>query len=308
MTHRSNAVHVGRDGWLFLVGGTNQVLRQYRATPLAAWRLWRWRRLIERRASRAAALGLRFHQVVVPEKISIYEDRLDGIAVDPALSPARRLGLRMARSPAAGCWIDLVGPMRAARGEDRPLYLRTDTHWTERGCQLAYAEIMRGLGATPRPDLAERPYQDTAAVLDLGQKLASRPVETARMVQYQRDASRVEANALLETFEAQGRAMELHVGARAVFRNEGPQADPRRLVLFGDSCAHFGGFFLTGLLAESFREVHFVWSASIDWGYVERVRPHLLLVEMAERFLGRLPDDRFDSEAFAREKLKAAGA
>ncbi|ACL55202.1 alginate O-acetyltransferase AlgX-related protein [Methylobacterium nodulans] len=303
MTHDGNAVHIGRDGWLFLVGGTNQVLRQYRATPWAAWRLWRWQRLIERRAARAAALGLRFHQVVVPEKISIYEDRLDGVAIDPALSPARRLGQRMARSPAAGSWIDLVGPMRAARDEGRPLYLRTDTHWTERGCQLAHAEIMRGLGAKPRPDLAERPYQDIQAVLDLGRKLPSHPVETVRMVHYLRDARRVEANALLETFETQGRAMELHVGARAVFRNDSPQADPRRLVLFGDSCAHFGSFFLTALLAESFREVHFLWSASLDWSYVARLRPHLLLVEMAERFLARLPDDRFDSEAVARQKL-----
>ncbi|ACA18943.1 conserved hypothetical protein [Methylobacterium sp. 4-46] len=303
MTRNRDGVHVGRDGWLFLTGGTNRVLAQYRATLPNAWLLWRWRRLIERRSARAAALGLRYHHVVIPEKLSIYEDRLDGIALDPALSPARRLGARLARSRAAGAWIDLVGPMRAARAGERPLFLRTDTHWTERGCQLAYAEIMRGLAAAPRADLAARPYRETEAVLDLGGKLPDRPREVARMVEYLRDARRVGANSLVETFEAQGRAMDLHVGARVVFRNDSPLADPRCLVLFGDSCAHFGTFFLTGLLAESFREVHFLWSASVDWGYVARVRPHLLLVEMAERFLYRVPDDRFDVEAYARRKL-----
>ncbi|MGY2048581.1 alginate O-acetyltransferase AlgX-related protein [Methylobacterium sp. JK268] len=300
-----HGVHVGRDGWLFLIGGTNRVLQQYRATLPNAWLRWRWRRLIERRARRAAALGARFHQVIVPEKLSIYEDRLDGIALDPALSPARRLGQALSRSPAAGAWIDLVGPMRAARAGDPPLYLRTDTHWTDRGCRLAYAEIMRALGASPRGDLAERPHAVSEAVLDLGAKLPVRPREAARMFHYLRDAARVEANALVATYESQGRAMDLHVGARVVFRNEGAHADPRRVVLFGDSCAHFGDFFLTGLLAESFRELHFVWSASVDWGYVAATKPHLVLVEMAERFLYRVPDDRFDCEAAAARKLAA---
>ena len=48
------------------------------------------------------------------------------------------------------------------------------------------------------------------------------------------------------------------------------------------------------MLAESFSEVHFVWSASLDWSYIERVRPDILLFELAERFLARLPKDDFD--------------
>ena len=87
---------------------------------------------------------------------------------------------------------------------------------------------------------------------------------------------------------------EVHVGAHVVYRNPSPGADPRRLVLFGDSCAHFDPFLLTGLLAESFSEVHFIWSSSLDWPYIERVRPDILLFEIAERFLAKLPKDDFD--------------
>ncbi|GJD48181.1 hypothetical protein OPKNFCMD_0897 [Methylobacterium crusticola] len=296
-------VHIGRDGWLFLVGGTNRVRHQYRASLPVAWRLWRWRRLVARRTARAAGLGIRCFHVVVPEKLSVYDDRLDGLALDPALSPARRLGAGLARSPAAGAWIDLVGPMRAARDDGPPLYLRTDTHWSPEGCRLAFAAIMRAVGATPPADLAERPSHDSEAVRDLGAKLDPPPRETMRIPLVQRDAVRTYASPLVAAYEAQGRAADLHVGAHVVFRNESPGADPRTLMLFGDSCAHFTPIFLTGLLAESFREVHFVWSSSLDWGYVARVRPHLLLVEMAERFMTRLPADRFDIEAAGAARL-----
>ncbi|MFD0937781.1 hypothetical protein ACFQ12_21690, partial [Methylobacterium trifolii] len=112
-----------------------------------------------------------------------------------------------------------------------------------------------------------------------------------------RDAVRVETGPLLAAYEAAGRARDLHVGAHAVYRNASPAADPRRVVLFGDSYAHFAPILLTGLLAESFSEVHFVWSSSFDWGYVERVAPDILLFELAERFLARLPADDFDVAA-----------
>ncbi|KMO29230.1 hypothetical protein VQ02_30375 [Methylobacterium variabile] len=294
MRDSTDMVHLGRDGWLFLTGGTNRVRQQYRASLSMAWRLWRWRRLIEARSARAAALGMRAFHVVVPEKLSIYDDRLDGLVIDPALSPARRLGARLARSPAARAWIDLVGPLRAARDAEPPLYLRTDTHWSQEGCRLAFGEIMRALGAAVPADIATRPFHDHDGVRDLGAKLDPAPTETMRVYQVQRDAVRVYANPLVEAYEARGRAADLHAGAHVVFRNASPAADPRTLMLFGDSCSHFHPIFLTGLLAESFRELHFVWSASLDWSYVERVRPHLLLVEVAERFLARVPVDGFD--------------
>jgi alginate O-acetyltransferase complex protein AlgJ len=54
---------------------------------------------------------------------------------------------------------------------------------------------------------------------------------------------------------------------------------------------------LTGMLAETVAELHFVWSASVDWSYVERVRPDVLVCEMAERFTARVPSDDFDLAA-----------
>jgi alginate O-acetyltransferase complex protein AlgJ len=292
-------VHVGRDGWLFLIGGTNGVLEQYRAT-FARWRLLRgWRRLIEARAARAQALGIRYLHVIVPEKLSVYDDRTGDLDYNPRRSPARALAKRLINNPA---FVDLLAPLRAARDGPVPLYYRTDTHWNYDGCLLAYRVLMRACGAVPPANLDQRERYETTQLRDLGEKVPGTQPETANHGVIDQDARRVYASPLVEAYESAGRAADLHVGAHVRFRNESPRADPRTVVLFGDSYAHFAPIMLSGLIAETFREVHFVWSSSIDWAYVAAVKPDLLLFEIAERFIVRLPDDGFDIATYQKDE------
>ncbi|MCJ2015763.1 alginate O-acetyltransferase AlgX-related protein [Methylobacterium sp. J-076] len=290
-------VHVGRDGWLFLTGGSNRVMDRYRSGLAQWWLLRRWSRLIAARAARAERLGIRTLHVIVPEKLSVYDHKTDGLRYRPTNASVRILARRLARH---GAYLDLLAPLRAARDGPTPLYLRTDTHWTLEGCLLAYREIMRALGATPPADIGSRLRVVVPEVMDLGDKLPHRPREGVERMVILQNAVRTATGPLLAAYEAQGREGELHSGAHVVYRNEAAGADPRRVVLFGDSCAHFAPFMLTGLLAESFREVHFIWSASLDWPYIEAVKPDILLFEMAERFLARVPDDRYDVTAAGR--------
>lgn len=293
---RNEIIHVGRDGWLFLVGGTNRVLSQYRLSLRGWLRARAWARLIKARTSRAQALGIRCIHTFVPEKLSIYDDRADGLRFDPAFSPARRLARRLLD---VSGYVDLVAPLRAARDGHQPLYRRTDSHWSYDGCLIAYRALMRACGAIPPPDIGERRRFDTDGIWDLGSKLPDPPRETVVNWAVQRDSRRIFANELVLRYEAADRAQDLHIGAHVIYQNPSPQADPRTLVLFGDSCAHHAPIFLSGLFAESFREFHFIWSANVDWAYVERIRPDILMIELAERFLTRIPDDRFDITAFA---------
>ena len=124
-------------------------------------------------------------------------------------------------------------------------------------------------------------------------------------------AIRINVNDLVRYKEEQNAENQvgLHIGSAVVFRNDSPTADPRRLVLFGDSFSEYRPHMLTGLLAETFAEVHFVWSSQVDWGYVERVAPHILITELAERFMTYVPNDEgFDLQAYVSEKLAAATA
>ncbi len=295
-TGSDETVHVGRDGWLFLVGGSNRVLAQYRSTLRTWWRQRAWERLIRARTNRAQALGIRCIHTFVPEKLSIYDDRADGLRYDPARSPARRLAKRLMNLPG---YVDLVAPLRAARDGPVPLYRRTDSHWTYDGCLIAYRALMRACGAVPPPDIGERPHVEASGLWDLGSKLREKPRETVVNWSVQREARRVFANPLVLSYEKAGKARDLHTGAHIVFRNASPSADPRTLVLFGDSYAHYAPIFLSGFLAESFREYHFIWSANLDWNYVEQIKPDILMIELAERFQARVPDDRFDVGALA---------
>ena len=110
--------HTGKDGWLFLTGGTNEVADQYRRIRSMDRVLRGWRRQILRRIGRARSFGARYLHLVVPEKLSVYEDRFDGLTLDPRLAPAHRLGALMRWSwPGRRAWIELLGPMRAALGD-----------------------------------------------------------------------------------------------------------------------------------------------------------------------------------------------
>ena len=296
-------VHEGRAGWLFLVGGQNRPLSAYGRSPGRLWRLWRWARLVRSRERRCRALGARYLHLVVPEKLSIYPEMAPALAISAERSPVLALG-RMLRASSA--WLDASRALRAGKAEG-DMFLRTDTHWTLEGCFKVYLELCSAAGVSHPIELRSRGSAEQEIVGDLGQKFDPPRGELARRYRIALHAKRTYVNALLAAYEANGRPFALHRGAHVIYCNESPDADPRRVVVFGDSYAHFEPFMLTGMLAETFRELHFVWSASVDWAYVERSRPDLVLGEIAERFMSRVPSDSYDMEAFANRQLARAG-
>lgn len=297
-------VHEGRDGWLFLTGGTNRVLAQYGRPGLPRALLWRWRRIVADRVRRCARLGATYVHAVAPEKLTVYGDQAPGLAVDPARAPVRRLARWLTASAGARAFVDLDAAFRAAREDGPPLYLRTDSHWTVHGSEVACRAILSRMGVAPRSDREARRTGGTVRFSgDLGRKFDPIRIEHAPVAAFATQARRIHANALLAELEARGRGFEAHLGAHAVFRNDDPAADPRRLVIFGDSfsqhTAHSPVATLTALLADTFREVHFLWSTSIDWHYLGEVRPDFVLGEIAERFMIDLPPRGFRIERLA---------
>ena len=296
-------VYEGRDGWLFLIRGNNRVLQQYGRPGVARGTLWRWRRIIETRVRRCAGLGATYIHALAPEKLTVYPEWAEGLAFDPTRAPSLRLARWLTASPGARAWVDLTGAFRAAK-DGPPLYLRTDTHWTFDGCALAYRTILSRMGVPPREDIEAR-RERTALPFsgDLGRKFVPHRTEFAEGSVFAGAARRIHANDLLQEMEALGRGGDAHLGTHAVFRNDDPTADPRRLVIFGDSyaqhTAHSPIATLTALFADTFREVHFLWSTGIDWRYLEQVRPDFVLGEMAERFVIDVPPANIRIERLA---------
>ena len=286
-------VHAGQDGWLFLTGGSNSVLAQYGRPGYRSKSLWRWRRILAERRRRCAALGIVYGHVVVPEKLTVCDVALHSLPIDCNRSPALRLKRRLLLSGAQRSWIDLVRPFRASF-DTFQIYHKIDTHWTFEGCQLAYEAICQHFGVVARSDITSRRSAELITFAgDLGSKYNIVRDEIIRSAEFRTEARRVYANELLTAMEEKGRGLEAHSGAHVSYRNESASADPRSLVLFGDSYSqHTPGPFtgtLTAMFADTFREFHMIWSPSVDWEYIEKVRPDFVLSEIAERFMVGVP-------------------
>jgi alginate O-acetyltransferase complex protein AlgJ len=302
-------VYEGRDGWLFLQGGSNKLGTLYdrQSRRLPDTKLHRWKQVIEYRARKLEALGIQYVHVHVPEKQTIYDNKFrDPPIVDWRLSPARRLGEMMQESSHSNVWLDLTEPLRALRDADQ-LYLKTDTHWSAAGCFCAYRLICARIGITPDLSLLDaRKYLDYGAYMDLGSKLEPPVAEVFRFYDFIQNAERIHANPIARYLETMPDKPVMHVGSQVTYSNEAPSAGRKRIMIFGDSYSSQRGDALTGMLAETASEVEFIWSSNLDWAYIRRIRPDVVVYELAERFLTVVPNDRLSLRwILARRGLRA---
>lgn len=276
---------VGREGWLFLCGGTNANLGQYvGAVQMEPGWLERWREVLLGRERELRALGLAAATIVVPDKLAVYEQHYP--------EPLEKAGPRPVERLLADGDLPLLYPLAELReaAERDLVYLRTDTHLTFRGNELLFAALREPLGIEAAPDLtglATRPY---VAAGDLGSKFDPAVVEVIDAPSTLHGARIAEDNR--EAIAATGG----HVGTRRVYVNE-RAPDARTAVLFGDSfgfsAEHYQG--LSWFLGQVFRETHFLWTPfGWDPGYVRATGAEVVVIQGAERFVARVPEPSVD--------------
>jgi hypothetical protein len=301
-------VHKGRDGWLFLIGGSNSVSSLYdrNSALLGDSTVRKWADLIERRARRFEQLGIQYVHVNVPEKLTIYDDKLcDPPIVDWSLSPAVRLRDMLQRSPYGPVWLDLIEPFKTAPNKD-DLYFKTDSHWSGEGCYLAYRLICERIGLTPEPDLLMRAHQSINGKLDMGSKFDPPIYEPVKLYDFRMKSMRVYRNAIARYLETPEFGAAIHVGTHVRYLNRTPGAAKKKILIFGDSFSSQRGDALTAMFAETARDVEFVWSSNLDWPFIKRVKPDVVIYELVERFMTILANDKLSiRRTIARQWLKA---
>ena len=277
------------DDMLFLVGGSNEVLRLYSDTGFADLvSIEAWRARLEARERFFAGIGVNWCMLLAPEKLSVHGDELLPVgSVQPAQRPSHPR---------------LVNPTEALRRLSPSGYARTDSHWLPEGAACAFAQVMAALGlefdrtVPGQLDLREVSFHGDlwdASHDDMQQdRFARRALPDS--------VRRVHANRIVTFKEARGLENEagLHTGSHVVWRND---AAPRRerVVLFGSSFSEYRAecSLLSFLAAITFAEVHFVWSSDLDPGLITRIAPDIAILEMPERFLTHCPRDDFDLAA-----------
>jgi alginate O-acetyltransferase complex protein AlgJ len=286
---------VGREGWLFLCGGTNANLAQYvgREEMAPGW-LGEWQDAIHRREPEARELGVAAALMVVPDKLAVYEEHYP--------EPLDKVGPRPVERLLGEAGLPIVYPLAELRAaaESAEVYLRTDTHLSFRGNQVLGEAALAALGVEQLPDLDGLEQRRYPIAGDLGVKFAPQIVG---VVEEPGSLHRAE---IVADNRAEIEAVGGHIGTRRVFRNE--SAPDRRLaVLFGDSFGFAAAYYqgLAWFMAQVFREVHFVW-VPFGWDpdYVRRVGAEAVLVQGAERFVARVPHLRVETARLAEETLR----
>ena len=130
---------------------------------------------------------------------------------------------------------------------------------------MAYLALCEAMKAVPFDDLWDRPVHYTPLTLDLGSRLTPKIQEQWGGAQILKDSKMIYKNQLAHFLELlrPDLTAAMFRGVVVQFANSRANCDKRRVLIFGDSFSEYRTHLLTGLLAETFQNVMFVWSAAI---------------------------------------------
>lgn len=285
-------VIAGENGWLFLTGGSNSVLDTYQSPNNSPW-LEGWVRVLKSRDKEMACLDIKYLHISAPEKLSIYHrySNIDNVCFSN--SPSNLLDLKYNESNR--CYINPTNYLKT-QSFKRNVYHKTDSHWNFVGAYAAYQLIMAKLGLEQNSTILNKNRNFVELGLDLGSKFTPSILERVFFNKLPDNVTRVWANDLVTYKEENNldNSIGLHVGSSIKYRNETPIHN-HKIVIFGDSFSEYRPHYLTGILAETFKEVVFVWGLNIDYKLIKNIKPDIVLTECAERFMpSNIPDDNFD--------------
>lgn len=251
-----------------------------------------WQRLLEYRHAWLAARGIRYVHVVVPNKEVVYSRFLP--AELPPISPERLL-CRVANRLATTSGVALVNvlPELLAASVEREVYAKTDTHWNGFGAYHVYRAVIDAIGIDIRDVVGpERlAYSTTQNAGDIGSKLDP-PVKS----EFLHCGVRVpRARVVSDNGVANNGRIRRTVRPES---SGGP-----KLLVFHDS---FHNWTLP-FFAESFAETVSVHNFQMDHDIVDQERPDVVITELTERFMARLPDDLMGTSTADFVRMKAAG-
>jgi hypothetical protein len=280
---------LGHDGHAFLIGGSNNVSRQYSDdsdNPEVKETSARWLAILTKRLEYCISLDANFTQILIPEKQTVIPHLFPSRISVPSV--ALRILEDIIDSDVSLRKVYLSGWRTFNKSEEsHKLYRKIDTHFSELGSFEIFNAFLAHIGehsldrigvqATDkyRPgDLSERFF---------GTPLLNEVVLTSNVDPRLHDHDLTLVSELIP--ETGG-----HIGRRYIWRNSSSPSE-KRVVAFGNSFFERGGgpSQLSWWFARYFREFHFIWSPDFDPDYIRKVRPELVVCQTIERFLSRPP-------------------
>lgn len=290
-------LHVGEDGWLFSTGSRGEVASLLESADGSQATTAGWADLLRDRVWRAQAIGSRYFHVLVPDKLCVYGDR-SLVDWSYATAPSRSLPQffsQEADSVLEHAYIDLLGELKSYR-DVVPMYWQTSSLWTAEGAEVAYSAICTRIGVPPRAGLLGHALVERRAPLELGQGLPDVHSELwRRYVTYGLSRIRWSNEAARSRWDEEHSVESVACdGVEIWYENVAPLAYEERILVVGDAYCDYRPYLLTGFLAGTFRNVFFSWRRSIQWDWMPRFRPTVIISVLAERSHANVPVDSPD--------------
>ncbi len=292
---KEHMVLKGRDGWLFLTNDTNKVIDQITGNlPLSSDEVARWVATQQFREQWLASIGSQYLFAVAPNKEVVFANNLpEGISVSEHRPVTQLLS--------AG--VPLLYQLSELSKPDT--YSKTDTHWSDLGGKIQATEIINAVRAkgvrAGSIDAMVCDFTLNTHTGDLGRKVSPPAFSVVHLKRVYSRVSRVTHNSAHQT-----------TGQVLIFE-EYEKSDLPNAVMFTDSFGGIGS--VVDFIAQCFSRLVVVWRPTIDFELVEKERPAVVIAQMAERFLIRVPDDAvangyaaqiLDAETVPRQRLLRA--
>jgi len=267
---------VGRDGWCFIYEGSNNYRGAYHDTGLASLGD-EWARLIEQRQRVCDSLGIRFLQLVVPNKATLMPENFPEPLGDGITTVLQRL---LEAAPAAS----LLCPVEHMRQPwlREALFRRNDSHLTIAGNAYLVNLILdkTGIDAGNMPKIENC---KTKHIGDLGGKFNFAISETCCAPRF--DTGLLDQVNIKSKYEV---IVDGFNGTRQSFYN--PFAPIKQTVLiFGNSFFERNpSWGMSPIFVALFENFHFIWTPHFDEFEISSLKPDLILCQTCERFLTKL--------------------
>lgn len=299
-----NGVIIGENGWLFMASGTNNPLKYYTDPDFFMDDTCKaWHDLLCNRKRMFENMNIEYLHLFVPDKIGVYPEYTLQTFSHFESHPISKLFSNYSNDIKHFA----INPMDSYKeAKDKNLlYWKTDSHWTFWGCYEAFRLLVSKLNEKIPERIINHSVHAVNRLMDLGSKLESLPMEKCEIHNFFKTAKRIFCNELVNYKEKYGLNNEpgLHIGSNVIYQNQSIDIINKKVIIFGDSFSEYRPVFLTAMFAEMFAEVHFIWSTAIDYEYIACVKPDIVISEIAERFMNRVPDDTFVLSKYVDEKM-----
>ncbi len=276
-------VIVGKEGWLFynVLNDGSSLEDYYGLAGFTSNQLSAIKQNMVKLRREAASRNILLIVAIAPSKHTVYEEYLPTRVAMMKGAPSRvdQLCSAWGKDDAHASFIDARNFLTTAKKEvNYPLYYKTDTHWNNLGAFLVYSKIMKEV----------RIGYPKVKVLTLADfSLSSTRVsgrDLARMINMATLLSDTEVT--LEPLRPSAATLSSASYAfSTAFRSEIRDSKGPHVVAFGDSFLKY----MIPYLSESFSRGLFLASPlTIDFSIIDKEKPDVVIVELAERYAGSL--------------------